>query len=138
MATTTTARHGTVPQTVEQLLRHDDCPVDDCPARWLLEILATKWTPVVLYLLDEHSPMRYGRLRRATVGVTQKVLTATLRNLERDGLVTRVVHPETPPKVDYYITELGESLIPIIHSLKTWAEENIAEVLARRTLYESE
>ncbi|MFC4499183.1 winged helix-turn-helix transcriptional regulator [Streptomyces vulcanius] len=108
----------------------DDAPVR---ARWLLEILATKWTPIVLYLLNQQSPMRSGELRRSVPGVSRKVLTATLRNLERDGLVTRENYPETPPRVEYRITELGESLIPIIFSLEAWAEENIAEVLARRT-----
>ncbi|MEW1720655.1 helix-turn-helix domain-containing protein [Streptomyces sp. NPDC093109] len=112
-------------------------PEDDAPARagWLLEILATKWTPVILYLLDEQSPMRSGELHRSVPGVSRKVLTTTLRNLERDGLVTREDYLETPPRVEYCITELGESLIPIIYSLKAWAEQNITEVLARRTLH---
>ncbi|POX56973.1 transcriptional regulator [Streptomyces sp. Ru71] len=113
----------------------DDCPTDDCPARWVLEILTTKWTPIVLYLLHSQSPMRYGELRRAMPETSKKVLTETLRGLERDGLVLRVDYEEKLPRVDYYITELGEGLIPIIQSLKAWAEENIAEVLARRTLY---
>lgn len=110
---------------------------DDAPlrARWLLEILATKWTPLVLYLLNKRSPMRSGELRRSVPGVSQKVLTTTLRNLERDGLVTRENYVETPLRVEYRITELGASLIPIILSLKAWVEENIAEVLARRTLH---
>ncbi|MFE9120576.1 winged helix-turn-helix transcriptional regulator [Streptomyces sp. NPDC007172] len=113
----------------------DDCPPDDCPARWVLEILTTKWTPVLLHLLQSQSPMRYGELRRAMPDVSKKVLTETLRGLERDGLLLRVDHGEKPLRVDYYITELGASLIPIVKSLRVWAEENIAEVLAHRTLY---
>jgi DNA-binding HxlR family transcriptional regulator len=122
-------------QDLAQEIEPDDRPVDDTPARarWLLDILATKWTPMILYLLNEQSPMRSGELRRSVPGVSQKVLTATLRNLERDGLVIREDYLETPPRVEYCITELGESLIPIIFSLETWAEENITEVLARRT-----
>ena len=117
----------------------DERPVDDAPARarWLLEILATKWTPVILHLLNEQSPMRSGELRRSVPGISQKVLTATLRNLERDGMVIREDYLETPPRVEYCLTELGESLIPIIFSLETWAEENITEVLARRTSHKS-
>jgi len=111
--------------------------VDDAPARarWLLEILATKWTPVILHLLNARSPMRSGELRRSVPGVSQKMLTATLRNLERDGMVIREDYLETPPRVEYCITGLGESLIPLINSLETWAEANITEVLARRALH---
>ncbi len=124
-------------QDLSQEDERDGRPVDDAPARarWLLEILATKWTPVILHLLNEQSPMRSGELRRSVPGVSQKVLTATLRNLERDGMVIREDYLETPPRVEYCITELGESLIPIIFSLETWAEENSTEVLARRTLH---
>lgn len=125
----------TFPQGGERKDVLDNCPVDDCPVRWVLEILTIKWTPIVLYLLQAQSPMRYGELRRAMPEVSKKVLTETLRGLERDGLVLRVDYMEKLPRVDYYITELGASLIPIISSLKMWAEENIAEVLARRTLY---
>lgn len=123
-------------QHLSQGIEREGGPGDDTPvrARWLLEILATKWTPLVLYLLNEQSPMRSGELRRSVPGVSQKVLTTTLRNLERDGLVTRENYLETPLRVEYRITELGASLIPIILSLKAWVEENIAEVLARRTL----
>lgn len=124
-------------QDLSQGSEREGRPGDDTPvrARWLLEILATKWTPTVLYLLNEQSPMRSGELRRSVPGVSQKMLTTTLRNLERDGLVRREDYLETPLRVEYLITELGASLIPILLSLEAWAEENIAEVLARRTLH---
>ncbi|MFF4492383.1 winged helix-turn-helix transcriptional regulator [Streptomyces sp. NPDC001544] len=137
MTITVSVREQDLSRAIEYEDRPGDGPGDDTPvrARWLLDILATKWTPVVLYLLNEQSPMRSGELRRSVPGVSQKVLTTTLRNLERDGLVTRDYYPETVPRVEYRITELGASLIPIIFSLEAWAEENIAEVLARRTLH---
>jgi len=124
-------------QDLSQDTERDGRLADDAPARarWLLEILATKWTPVILHLLNAHSPMRSGELRRSVPGISQKVLTATLRNLERDGMVIREDYLQTPPRVEYCITELGESLIPIIFSMETWAEENITEVLARRALH---
>lgn len=135
MTTTLSAREQDLSQRTEHEGGPGDDPREDTPvrARWLLDILATKWTPVVLHLLNEQSPMRSGELRRSVPGVSQKVLTATLRNLERDGLVMRVDYRETPLRVEYRITGLGASLIPIIFSLEAWAEENIAEVLARRT-----
>jgi DNA-binding HxlR family transcriptional regulator len=134
---TVSVREQDLSQGIEREGRPEDDPGDDTPvrARWLLDILATKWTPIVLYLLNEQSPMRSGELRRSVPGVSQKVLTTTLRNLERDGLVMRENYLETPLRVEYCITELGASLIPIIFSLEAWAEENIAEVLARRTLH---
>jgi DNA-binding HxlR family transcriptional regulator len=136
MAMTVSVREQDLSQGIEREDMPGEGPGDDTPvrARWLLDILATKWTPIVLYLLNEQSPMRSGELRRSVPGVSQKVLTTTLRNLERDGLVMREIYPETSLRVEYCITELGASLIPIIFSLEAWAEENIAEVLARRTL----
>ncbi|MET7654848.1 MULTISPECIES: helix-turn-helix domain-containing protein [unclassified Streptomyces] len=137
MTMTVSVREQDLPPEAEREGRPGDDPGDDTPvrARWLLDILATKWTPIVLHLLNEQSPMRSGELRRSVPGVSQKVLTTTLRNLERDGLVMRQNYLETPLRVEYRITELGASLIPIIFSLEAWAEENIAEVLARRTLH---
>ncbi|MGW2640733.1 winged helix-turn-helix transcriptional regulator [Streptomyces sp. NPDC001348] len=137
MTTTVAVREQDLSQAIEREGRPGCGPGEDTPvrARWLLDILATKWTPMVLYLLNEQSPMRSGELRRSVPGVSQKVLTTTLRNLERDGLVKRENYPGTVPRVEYCITELGASLIPIIFSLEAWAEENLAEVLARRTLH---
>ncbi|MFE1879549.1 winged helix-turn-helix transcriptional regulator [Streptomyces diastatochromogenes] len=82
-------------------------------------------------------PMRFGELRRRLDGITQKMLTQTLRTLERDGLVTRTVYPIIPPKVEYAATGLGESVTALMHGIRTWSEENINSVLDARDAYDA-
>ncbi|MFN3945278.1 MAG: winged helix-turn-helix transcriptional regulator [Allosphingosinicella sp.] len=94
-----------------------------CPSRALLARIAEKWTLLVLVAL-EHGPVRFGTLRRQIEGVSQKMLTQTLRALESDGLVSRRLYDEMPLRVEYALTLRGRSLLPLAASLKHWAEEN--------------
>ncbi|GAA3827827.1 helix-turn-helix domain-containing protein [Streptomyces coacervatus] len=106
-----------------------------CPSRQILDVLANKWTMLVMGALSG-GPMRFGELRRRLDGITQKMLTKTLRTLERDGLVTRTVYPTIPPKVEYAATELGESVTALMHAIRAWSEENINSVLDARDAYD--
>ena len=102
-----------------------------CPSRLVLDRIADKWTALVIQILA-HGTMRYAQLQRAIGGISQKMLTQTLRSLERDGLVQRTVHPVIPPKVEYSLTRLGRTLIEPLHTLCRWSEKHLAELQANR------
>jgi DNA-binding HxlR family transcriptional regulator len=95
-----------------------------------------KWALVVLYLLARTDTTRYNRLREKIVGITQKMLTQTLRHLERDGLVKREVFPVVPPRVEYALTPLGLSLIGLLENLCVWAAEHYGQIEAARERYD--
>lgn len=103
----------------------------DCPSRLVLDRVAEKWTGLVVLALGERT-LRFGELRERIGGVAPKVLTQTLRSLERDGLVTRTVYAEVPPRVEYALTPLGRSLGEPLAAVQDWAERNVARVLAAR------
>lgn len=106
-----------------------------CPGHELLATLSDKWVTLVLSALADN-PQRYSDLSRTIAGASQKMLTQTLRKLERDGLVTRTVTPSVPVRVDYGLTALGESLLPIQRAIKDWAETHIEQVHAARARYD--
>ncbi|MBT0773682.1 helix-turn-helix transcriptional regulator [Kineosporia sp. J2-2] len=99
----------------------------DCPARLAIEVITGKWAVVTLFALSE-GPLRHGELVELIGGVSRKVLTQTLRRLQQHGLVERRVYAEAPPRVEYSLTELGESLREPIVALTAWARLNGAEV----------
>jgi DNA-binding HxlR family transcriptional regulator len=103
----------------------------DCPSQQVLELITRKWTALVIAVLAEGTH-RYSELQNRIRGVSQKVLTETLRALERDGLVQRRVHAEVPPRVEYSLTPLGRSLKKILVPICRWAEEHLADVEAFR------
>ena len=102
-----------------------------CPSRLVLDRIADKWTALIIQILA-HGTMRYAALQREIGGISQKMLTQTLRSLERDGLVQRTVHPVVPPKVEYSLTRLGRTLIEPLHSLCRWSEKHLAELQTNR------
>src|SRR5438132_10216527 len=102
-----------------------------CPSRLVLDRIADKWTALVIQILARGT-MRYAQLQRAIGGISQKMLTQTLRSLERDGLVRRTVHPVIPPKVEYALTRLGRTLIEPLHALCRWSEKHLPELQANR------
>jgi DNA-binding HxlR family transcriptional regulator len=104
--------------------------------REILERVADKWTLLVIDALDGKHEVRFSRLREQIGGVSQKMLTKTLRQLERDGLVTRRVHAEVPPRVDYTLTSLGESLGQSLCSVWTWVEAHMRDVERSRRGYD--
>ena len=107
-----------------------------CPARQLLDRISDKWVTLILTALAD-GPQRYSDLSRRIAGVSQKMLTQTLRSLERDGLLTRSVTPSVPVRVDYDLTALGRTLMPLISTIKTWAETHMPEVATARTTYDA-
>lgn len=113
-----------------------DAYLAECPARQLLDRISDKWVSLIINALSD-GPQRYTDLSRRLVSVSQKMLTQSLRNLERDGLLTRTVTPSVPVRVDYALTPLGESLVPVMRTIKTWAEENMDDVLAARAGYDA-
>jgi len=106
----------------------------DCSARQLLAAISSKWVTLVLLALSGDD-LRHSELRRR-IGASQKMLTATLRALERDGLVRRTVTPSVPPRTDYGLTERGASLLPVLESMKAWAEANMDDVGDSRRLHD--
>ena len=107
----------------------------DCPCRDVLDLLANKWSALVIgYLAD--GPQRFGALKRRLDGVSQKVLTSTLRALERDGLVERTVRP-LPLEVHYALTDLGRSVSGPLLAVRAWSEHNVDAVLAARAAYDA-
>ncbi len=127
-----------------------DAFVAMCPSRKLLDRISDKWVPLILAALrsDGSHPqgvdcagapraMRYAELSRLLAGASQKMLTQTLRSLERDGLITRTVEPTGPVTVSYELTDLGLSLHHLMLGLKSWAETHMDDVLANRAAYDT-
>ncbi|SEM67231.1 winged helix-turn-helix transcriptional regulator [Nonomuraea pusilla] len=103
----------------------------ECPTRVVLDRIGDKWSVLVLLSLDG-GPMRFTELRGRIGGVTPKVLTQTLRSMEQDGLLTREVFAEVPPRVEYTLTDLGRSLHGPLSVVAGWAERNVHEILRCR------
>jgi DNA-binding HxlR family transcriptional regulator len=121
-----------------------------CPSRRLLDRISDKWVALILAALGSDGPhqsgdesagesrsMRYSELSRRLAGVSQKMLTQTLRSLERDGLITRTLTPTVPVTVTYELTDLGLSLQHVMRGIKAWAEAHMDEVLANREQYDT-
>lgn len=107
----------------------------NCPSRGLVEILSDKWAMLLLWSLSRE-PLRFGELRRRLDGVTQKMLTQTLRTLERNGLVSRTVYATTPPSVEYALTPLGMNVSGIAEQMCSWAQIHFRDVLVARHDYD--
>lgn len=107
-----------------------------CPSRQVLDSLSDKWVMLALNALAA-GPQRYSGLARRIAGVSQKMLTQTLRMLERDGLVSRTITPSVPVRVDYELTPLGRSLLPVVHAIKDWSETHIEEIQSARASYDN-
>ncbi len=108
-----------------------------CASRRVLELIADQWTALVFYALEEGStPKRFSHLLAQIDGISNKMLTRTLRSLERDGLIKRDIYPTVPPQVEYSLTTLGRSLIEPMWALRTWAENHIEEVGQAQAAYD--
>jgi DNA-binding HxlR family transcriptional regulator len=105
------------------------------PVREILARVGDKWSVLIVMLLSE-GPKRFSELKRSIDGISQRMLTLTLRGLERDGLVTRTVFPTVPPRVDYALTDLGQSLRGPVVELGKWATDNLAEIDASRRRFD--
>jgi DNA-binding HxlR family transcriptional regulator len=110
---------------------------DRCPTRLVLGRLADKWTVLVVGQLARGT-RRFGELRREIMGISPKVLTQTLRSLERDGILTRRVYASVPPKVEYALTPLGRTLIDLVEAIRGWAETHIEAVLEAQQTFDQQ
>ena len=108
----------------------------NCPSRQVLDRIGDTWSVLVVASLA-HGAQRYTQLARRIGGVSPKMLTQTLRALERDGLISRTVHAAVPPRVDYALTDLGRSLLRLVGALEEWAETHMDDVLAARETYDT-
>nr|WP_207222607.1 helix-turn-helix domain-containing protein [Herbihabitans rhizosphaerae] len=115
----------------------EDLNDPNCHTRLALDRIGDKWTVLVVLHLSRRSPRRFTELREAIAGIAPKVLTQTLRTLERDGIVTRTVYAEVPPKVTYDLTPLGASLRTPIAAIHRWAHHYMPEVLDARADHDS-
>jgi len=115
--------------------RIEDLAPDACPVRDVLDRVGDKWSVYVIHLLGQGT-QRFSELRRSIDGISQRMLTVTLRGLERDGLVTRTVYPEVPPRVEYALTPLGETLLSTVCELMTWAEAHRPDIDEARARYD--
>ena len=121
---------------METVLRKRTVYDKDCPTRQALDRVADKYTVLVIIFL-ENAPRRFNELQRVITGISQKMLTQTLRSLERDGLVTRTVFAEVPPRVEYALTLSGETLIKPLAALRDWAEQHIDAVVIAQAEYDA-
>jgi DNA-binding HxlR family transcriptional regulator len=111
-------------------------PKVEALVREIIERVADKWTMLVLEVLEEHGVVRFTRLGELVGEISQKMLTKTVRQMERDGLVTRTVHPVIPPRVEYELTELGRSLSEAFCGVWTWVEEHRGEIERSRAAFQ--
>jgi len=121
---------------METQVRPPNVYAEDCPTRQVLDRIGDKWTTLTIGLLQQR-PMRFSELQRRIAGISQKMLTQTLRSLERDGLLRRTVYAEVPPRVEYALTPLGETLCDPIEAIRRWSEDHIDEVSAAQAVYDA-
>ncbi len=108
---------------------------DQCPVRYVLDRFGDKWSTLVIYELNKVDKMRFGELSKCIDGISSKMLAKTLRILEADGLVTRNSYPEIPPRVEYNLTTMGESLVPHVLNIADWAHSNFKTIKKSRELF---
>jgi DNA-binding HxlR family transcriptional regulator len=109
-----------------------------CRAHEVLARVGDKWSVYIIHVLGEAGTLRFGELRRRVEGISQRMLTVTLRSLERDGLVSRVMYPEVPPRVEYSLTPLAMTLRGIVGELVQWSQANLPEIDAARARYDGQ
>ena len=106
--------------------------IEICPIRNVVARFSNKWAILIMLVLKEEGCLRFNQLRKFIPDISSKVLSSTLQVLEADGLVRRTVYPEVPPRVEYALTEMGQSLMPIIHELTQWALRNMPMIMDHR------
>ncbi|WP_237205029.1 winged helix-turn-helix transcriptional regulator [Rothia nasimurium] len=109
----------------------------NCPSRTVLRHLTDRWTPLIVTVLADGEPVRFKDLKGTIQGVSPKVLTETLRSMERDGLLTRHITASVPPRVDYQLTDLGLTTVEPLTAVRLWAETHLEEVQANRERYDA-
>jgi DNA-binding HxlR family transcriptional regulator len=108
---------------------------DNCPVKDVLNRVGDKWSMLTVIMLAQNGTLRFNQLHQLVDTISQKMLTVTLKTLEADGLVSRKMYPQIPPKVEYTLTSLGESLVPPLMTLYDWANANMPAIKASRENY---
>ena len=103
--------------------------ITECPVTFTMSKIGGKWKPILLYLISK-GVNRFGIMQRGIDGISKQMLTKQLRELEADGILRREIYPEIPPRVEYFITDLGTTLLPIIGSMRTWGEKHMESLNA--------
>ena len=111
--------------------------IEICPVRNVIALFGNKWALLTLLIIGEHDVVRFNELNRLIPDVSSRVLSSTLRTLETDGLIDRKVYAVVPPKVEYRLTGIGKSLLPLIRQLTEWAQTNMKKVTNHRKEYET-
>lgn len=106
--------------------------IEFCPVRNVIARFGNKWAFLVLLTIHEHGVIRFNELGRAIPDVSSRMLSETLRILEADGLIIRKIYPEVPPRVEYRLTDIGNSLVPIVSQLTEWAQKNMKQIMTHR------
>lgn len=109
---------------------------DQCPVRNVLDRFGDKWSMLIILLLGEQEVMRFNEMHKAIGDISQKMLTVSVRKLEADGLLSRQIFPVIPPRVEYQLTSLGKSLLPLMATISDWANQNMAEILENRSKFQ--
>ena len=109
--------------------------VEKCPIRNVLDRFGDKWSLLIILILKDEEKLRFNEIQKCIGDISQKMLTVSLRTLEADGLVSRKVYPEIPPKVEYKLTEMGKSLVPHINNLSQWANQHMDAIVKSRKKY---
>ncbi|MBL4676489.1 MAG: helix-turn-helix transcriptional regulator [Mucilaginibacter sp.] len=120
----------------KEILKKCENDRDECPVKDVLNRVGDKWSMLTVIMLSQNGTLRFNGLHQLIDGVSQKMLTVTLKTLEADGLVSRKVYAQIPPKVEYTLTTLGESLVPPLMTLYHWANKHMPEIKASRERYE--
>ena len=102
-----------------RMLTKDELP--ECPVATTVQLIGSKWKLLILRNLLER-PWRFNELKKSLAGISQKILTDSLRSMEEDGIITRTVYPEVPPRVEYALSDLGETMRPILHAMQAWGD----------------
>lgn len=111
--------------------------IEICPVRNVITRFGNKWALLVILILSENKVLRFSELKKMIPDVSSRMLSSTLRTLEADGLVSRKVYPEVPPKVEYSLTETGLSLVPFIVQLTEWAQKHMKSIVKHREEFEA-
>lgn len=111
--------------------------IEICPVRNVIARFGNKWALLVILILSENKVLRFNELKKMIPDVSSRMLSSTLRTLEADGLVSRKVYPEVPPKVEYSLTETGLSLVPFIVQLTEWAQKHMKSIVKHRKEFEA-
>lgn len=112
--------------------------IEICPIRNVVSRFGNKWSLLVILVLSEHEKVRFNELCQLIPDISSRMLSGTLKTLEADALVSRKIYPVVPPKVEYRLTEIGQSLVPLIHQLTEWALNNMQDIIRHREAFERE